>query len=77
LASADRLSARYLLAVTYALRAVSIAVLLRADTLSQASLFAVVQGFSDAGLGLLPTVLLANYYGSQHLGSIYGLLRAV
>jgi hypothetical protein len=24
-----------------------------------------------------PTVLLANYYGSQHLGSIYGLLRAV
>ena len=24
-----------------------------------------------------PTVLLANYYGSQYLGSIYGLLRAV
>jgi MFS family permease len=48
-----------------------------ADRLSARYLLAVVQGFSDAGLGLLPTVLLANYYGSQHLGSIYGLLRAV
>jgi len=74
---ADRLSVRHLLAITYALRAVSIAVLLRADTLSKAYMFAIVQGFSDAGLGVLPTVLLANYYGRQHLGSIYGLLRAV
>jgi MFS family permease len=45
--------------------------------MATAYMFAMVQGFADAGLGILPTVLLANYYGRQHLGSIYGLLRAV
>ena len=74
---ADRLAVRYLLVVTYALRAASIAVLLGADTLPKVYMFAILQGCADGGLGTLTTVLLANYYGGQHLGSIYGVVRAV
>ena len=75
--SVDRLAARHLLVVTYALRAASIAALLGADTLPKAYMFAIVQGCADGGLGTLTTVLLADYYGGQHLGSIYGVVRAV
>ena len=74
---ADRLAVRYLLVVTYALRAASIAVLLGVDTLPQAYMFAILQGCADGGLGTLTTVLLADYYGGHYLGSIYGVVRAV
>jgi MFS family permease len=73
---ADRLAARYLLVVTSTLRAASIAILLGVDTLPKAYMFAILQGCADGGLGTLTTVLLANYYGGQHLGSIYGVVRA-
>jgi MFS family permease len=74
---ADRLAARYLLVVTSTLRAASIAILLGIDTLPKAYMFAILQGCADGGLGTLTTVLLADYYGRQHLGSIYGVVRAV
>jgi MFS transporter, OFA family, oxalate/formate antiporter len=75
--SADRLAVRPLLVVMYALRAASLGVLLIADTIPKASLFALVQGFADGGIRPLAAVLLANYYGRQHLGAIYGFERAV
>jgi MFS family permease len=74
---ADRLSARFLLILAYSLRMVSLAVLLVTDTVPEAYGFALLQGFADGGIRTLTAVLLADYYGRQHLGAIYGLLRAV
>ena len=75
--SADKFAVRPLLAVTYLLKAVSLAVLLQTNTIPEASLFALLQGGADGGTRTLTAVLLADYYGRQHLGAIYGLERAV
>jgi MFS transporter, OFA family, oxalate/formate antiporter len=75
--SADRLPVRPLLVGTYALKTVSLAVLLGAHTIPEAYLFTVLQGIATGGLGTLTAILLADYYGRQHLGAIYGLLRAL
>ena len=74
---ADRIAVRPLLVVMYVLRTVSLGVLLIADTIPKASLFALVQGVADGGMRPLAAVLLADYYGRRHLGAIYGLERAV
>lgn len=74
---ADRLSVRFLLVIASALRTASLGVLLVADTLPEAYMFAMVQGFAEGGLRTLTAVLLANYYGRQHLGAIYGLHRSI
>ncbi len=74
---ADKLSVRYLLVVTYALRAASLALLLGVDTAPVAYIFAMLKGFTEGGLSTLLTVLLADYYGRQHIGAIYGVVRAV
>jgi MFS transporter, OFA family, oxalate/formate antiporter len=75
--SADRLPVRPLLVATYALKTVSLAVLLGTHTVPEAYLFTVLQGIATGGLGTLTAILLADYYGRQHLGAIYGLLRAI
>jgi MFS family permease len=75
--SADRFPVRPLLVGTYALKTVSLAVLLGAHTVPQAYLFTVLQGIATGGLGTLMAILLAEYYGRLHLGAIYGLLRAL
>jgi MFS family permease len=75
--SADRLPVRPLLIGTYALKTVSLAMLLGVHTVPEAYLFTVLRGLAEGGLGLLTAILLADYYGRQHLGAIYGLLRAV
>ena len=75
--SADRLPVRHLLVGTYALKTVSLAVLLGAHTVPEAYLFTVLQGIATGGLSTLTAILLADYYGRQHLGAIYGLLRAL
>lgn len=75
--AADRLPARFLLILAYSLRTVSLLVLLVTDTVPEAYGFALLQGFADGGILTLTAVLLAAYYGRQHLGAIYGLLRAV
>jgi MFS family permease len=75
--SADKLSAWSLLVVAHALRAASVAVLLVSDTMPKAYIFAILQGCADGGLSTLPTVLLSEYYGRQHLGAIYGGVRAM
>jgi MFS transporter, OFA family, oxalate/formate antiporter len=75
--SADRFPVRPLLVGTYALKTVSLAVLLGAHSVPQAYLFTVLQGIATGGLGTLTAILLAEYYGRLHLGAIYGLLRAL
>jgi MFS family permease len=74
---ADRLSARPLLAGAYALRAASLAVLLQADAVPKAYLFAILQGLAEGGMSTLMPIVLAQYFGRAHLGSIYGLMRAL
>jgi len=74
---ADRLVVRYLLVITYALRAASLALLLVVDTTPVAYIFALLKGFTEGGLSTLITVLLADYYGREYLGEIYGVVRAV
>lgn len=75
--AAERLPVSILMVVVYTLRSASLVLLVVVHTLPGAYLFAVLQGFAEGGRGTLTAVLLAEYYGSQHLGSIYGMLRAV
>ena len=75
--AADRLSVRFLLGLAYILRIASLAMLLVTDSVPEAYGFALLQGFADGGIRTLTAVLLADYYGRQHLGAIYGLSRAV
>ena len=74
---ADRYSARYLLATIYVARAASVLVLLAVSTTTTAYAFAILRGVAEGGLATITAALLAEYYGRQHLGSIYGLNRAV
>jgi MFS family permease len=74
---ADRLAVQYLMAITYALRAASIAILLVTDTLFEAYIFAILQGLAEGGLGTLTPLMVADYYGRLHLGAIYGVIRAL
>ncbi|GIX48166.1 MAG: MFS transporter [Candidatus Tectimicrobiota bacterium] len=73
----ERFSSQRLLVLAFALRSASLALLLAADTPLLATLFALVQGSAEGGRQTLTALLLADYYGRQHLGTLYGLLRAV
>jgi MFS transporter, OFA family, oxalate/formate antiporter len=74
---AERWSARRLLIMALTVKAVSLAVLLGANTVLAAYSYAMLQGFAEAGLRTMITIVLADYYGRQHLGSIYGVMRSV
>jgi MFS transporter, OFA family, oxalate/formate antiporter len=74
---ADRLSASPLLVVAFILRVASLFVLLVADTVPKAYIFAILQGLAEGGKSTLLPMAAAQYYGRGHLGSIYGLLRAM
>ena len=74
---AEKLSVRYLLFAAYLIRAASVGLLLVTDSLSEAYLFAILHGFTEGGLRTLTAIILAEYYGRRHLGSIYGLSRSV
>jgi MFS family permease len=65
-----------MITLAYLLGAVSMVVLLMADTLAETYLFAVLQGLAGTGVNTLAPILWANYYGRASLGSIYGLSRA-
>jgi MFS family permease len=74
--AAERVSLRLMIALTYLLGAVSMSVLLVADTLYETYLFAILQGLVGTGVNTLAPILWASYYGRRSLGSIYGLSRA-
>ena len=73
---AERVSAKLLLAMVYLLGAVSMWVLMRAHTLPEAYMFAVLQGSVGSGVNTLAPLMWASYYGRRTLGSIFGLSRA-
>ena len=73
---AENVSPRLLMASVCLLLAGSIGVLLVADTLIEAYLFAVLQGIASGGLNTLAPILWAKHYGRSSLGSIHGLSRA-
>jgi hypothetical protein len=52
------------------LKTVSLAVSLGTPTVPEAYLFTVLQGLATGGLDTLTAMLLADYYGRQHLEAI-------
>ena len=72
----ERVSPKLMICLLYLLAAVSMVVLIRADTLAETYLFAVLQGIVGSGVNTLAPILWASYYGRWTLGSIYGLSRA-
>ena len=74
---AERLSVRHLLTSIYALRAVSVVILLAVSSPAEAYAFAVLRGLTEGGIATVTTILLGEYYGRRYLGSLYGLERAI
>lgn len=74
---ADKYSTRYLLAMNYALRAVTLVILLKTDTLVMAYIYAALQGFTEGGIRTLGTLILSDYYGRRRIGTIFGVSRAL
>ncbi len=75
-AAAERMQAKWLLALLFLLAAVSMGVLARADTLAETYLFAVLQGLVGSGVNTVAPIMWASYYGRRTLGSIFGMSRA-
>jgi OFA family oxalate/formate antiporter-like MFS transporter len=74
--AAERVSPKLLMTLIYLLGAVSIWVLIQADSLAETYLFAVLQGMVGSGVNTLAPIVWASYYGRRTLGSIFGLSRA-
>ncbi|MBM3942809.1 MAG: MFS transporter [SAR202 cluster bacterium] len=73
---AERLPPRWLMGLACLLAALSMALLARADSLTETYVFAVTQGAASGGIGTLAPILWASYYGRESMGAIYGLSRA-
>jgi MFS family permease len=56
--------------------AISMTVLILADSPAEAYLFALIQGVATTGVNILSPLVWANFYGRSSLGSIYGVSRA-
>ena len=75
-AISDRLPPRLLMVGSYLVSAAAMGLLIIADTLPEAYLFAVLQGFAAIGINLISPILLAQYYGRWTMGAMYGIVRA-
>ncbi len=75
-AVSDRLPPRLLMASSYLVSAAAMGLLIITDSLPEAYLFAVLQGFAAIGINLTSPILLAEYYGRWTIGSMYGIVRA-
>lgn len=73
---AERVPPKLMMTLVYLLGAVSMTVLIMADTLPKTYLFAILQGLVGTGVNTLAPILWASYYGRASLGSIYGISRA-
>ena len=73
---AETVSAKLLLILAYLLGAASMWILIHADTLTEAYMFAALQGFLSSGVNTLAPLMWASYYGRRTLGSIFGVSRA-
>ena len=75
--ASERVSPRLLMALAYLLVAVSLAILIVADSLAETYLFAVTNGIATSAFFILPLLLCSSYYGRASLGFIYGVSKAV
>ena len=73
----DRMSIRLVMAGDYVLVAASFGLLLLANTVPLAFLWAIVYGISQGASAPLQRLITADYFGRRHLGSIMGIMRAV
>jgi MFS family permease len=73
---AERVPPRLLMACVCLTTAIDIGVLILADNLAEAYLFAFLHGVASGGLNALAPILWASYYGRGILGSMHGLSRA-
>lgn len=71
----EKFQTRYLLVVQTSLTGLSILLLLNTTNLPMLFLFAITQGTSLGGHFILLPLIVANYYGRAHLGSINGFMR--
>ena len=75
-AISDRLPPRLLMAGSYLVSSAAMGLLIITDSLPEAYLFAILQGFAAIGINLTAPMLLAEYYGRWTIGSMYGIVRA-
>ncbi|MFH1484968.1 MAG: MFS transporter [Chloroflexota bacterium] len=72
----DTFPKRYLLAMTFIAQAISVVVLLRAQTIQEVYVFAVLYGLGT-GCGPVMQAIRAEYFGRTYFGTIGGLAQAV
>ena len=75
--ASERVSPRLLMAAAYLLIAVSLAILIAADTIVETYLFAATNGIAITAFFIMPILLCSSYYGRTSLGMIYGVSKAV
>ena len=73
---AERVPPRLLMACVCLITATDIGVLILADNLAEAYLFAFLHGVASGGLNTLAPILWSSYYGRGILGAMHGLSRA-
>jgi MFS family permease len=75
--ASERISPPILMILTYLLVAISVGILLVADTIPLTYLFAITSGTATIAFFIMPLLLCSSYYGRASLGSIYGVSKAV
>jgi MFS family permease len=73
----DRFSPRMVVIASMIIRAVSILILIYANTLIEAYISGALGGFSEGAQSTVLVVLLVSYFGRSNVGGIYGLNRAL
>jgi sugar phosphate permease len=72
----ERIPPRRLMVLVTLMPAISMTVLILADSPAEAYLFALIQGVATTGVNILSPLVWASFYGRSSLGSIYGVSRA-
>lgn len=73
----DRIHVRYVSMISMALFIVSMFILLSAESYISATLFAVIFGLATGGWTVSQMVMIPNYFGRMHAGSIKGFISPV
>jgi MFS family permease len=74
---ADHFPARYLLTAQASIIALTVVMLLNVDSTLSLFAFAAVSGMGIGGWVLLQPLIVADYFGREHLGSINGIMRPI
>jgi MFS family permease len=74
---ADRFPARYLLTAQAAIIAITVVMLFNVNSTYSLFAFAAVSGMGIGGWVMLQPLIVADYFGRGHLGSINGIMRPI